>query len=86
MSIFPLGLVDLLLVLEMTIRGLKEEQLFRYNRLVVIGWQRTLYQLIMDVLVEHLNPLDLNPPWDLISFLLVLKRNPCCLIFFALLF
>jgi hypothetical protein len=36
--------------------------------------------LIVDVPAEHLNSLDLNPPWDLIFLFLVLERNPYCLI------
>jgi hypothetical protein len=44
------------------------------------------YQLIVDVPVEHLNPLELNPSWDLFYLFLVLKMNPCCLNFFVLLF
>jgi hypothetical protein len=29
--------------------------------------------LIVDVLAEHLDSLDLNPPWDLIYLFLILK-------------
>jgi hypothetical protein len=57
----------------MTASRLQEEQLLRCSRSAVIGWQRTLYQLIVDVLAKHLNSLDLNPPWDLIFLFLVLK-------------
>jgi hypothetical protein len=32
-----------------------------------------LYQLIVDVLAEHLNPLNLNLLWDLVSLFLVVK-------------
>jgi hypothetical protein len=41
----------------------------------MIGWQRTLYQLIVGVPVEHLNSLDLNLPWDLLYLFLVLKAT-----------
>ena len=40
---------------------------------VVIGEHRTLYLLIVDVLVEHLNLFKSNPLWDLNSLSLVAK-------------
>ena len=43
------------------------------SRSAVIGEHRTLYQLIVDVLLEHLNLFKTNPLLDLNSLSLVVK-------------
>ena len=55
------------------VKWVTREQPFRCQQTSHEGIRRTLYQLIVDVLAEHLNLLKSNPSLDLNSLSLVVK-------------
>ena len=57
----------------MILRGLQEKYHSTANRSAIIGEHWTLYQLIVDVPIEHLNLFKSNPLLDLKSLSLLAK-------------